>query len=35
MHIKEGDVLIAELDKEKELLRFTFKNRVEEKSKAK
>ncbi len=35
MHIKEGDVLVAVLDKEKELLKFTFKNRVEEKSEAK
>ena len=35
MHIKEGDVLVAVLDKEKELLKFTFKSRIEEKSEAK
>lgn len=34
MHIKEGDVLVAVLDKEKELLKFTFKSRIEEKSEA-
>ena len=35
MHIKEGDTLVAVLDKEKELLKFTFKSRIEEKSEAK
>ena len=35
MNIKDGDVLVAVLDKEKELLKFTFKNRIEEKSEAK
>ena len=34
MHIKEGDTLVAVLDKEKELLKFTFKSRIEEKSEA-
>jgi hypothetical protein len=33
MHVKAGDVLLANLDKEAGKLTFTFKN-VEEKSKA-
>jgi ATP-dependent Clp protease ATP-binding subunit ClpC len=34
MNVKAGDILIADLDKENQKLRFSFKGKVEEKSKA-
>jgi ATP-dependent Clp protease ATP-binding subunit ClpC len=34
MHIKQGDVLVADLDKENNRLKFTVKEKKEEKSKA-
>jgi ATP-dependent Clp protease ATP-binding subunit ClpC len=34
LHVKAGDILEADLDKENQKLKFSFKNKVEEKSKA-
>jgi ATP-dependent Clp protease ATP-binding subunit ClpC len=34
LHVKPGDVLIADLDKENQKLKFSFKERIEQKSKA-